>query len=80
MHTNQQKDYQYFIDNKKKLLKEYPNKYVVIKGNVVIGAFEDRVEAFTETTKSHKEGTFIIQRAVPESTNTQVFHSRVIDA
>ncbi len=76
----QEDDFKYFLDNQEELIKKYPNKFLVIKNKSVIGAFDDQVTAYTETTKSHKPGSFIIQHASKNSTDTQVFHSRVISA
>jgi hypothetical protein len=73
-----QNDYQYFLKNRDKLYEEYPDKFLVIKDEKVIGNYDDQVEAYTETTKIHKPGTFIIQNSSPSSTDVQVFHSRVI--
>lgn len=71
-------DYEYFVKNKDKFLSEYPDKFIVIKNKQVIGAYEDQVEAFTETTKEHKPGTFIVQRCSAGFDDVQVFRSRVI--
>jgi hypothetical protein len=76
--NKQHKDYQYFLDNRSKLIKKYPNKFLVIKNAAVIGVYDDQVTALTETSKEHELGTFIIQQASPESLETQVFHSRVL--
>jgi hypothetical protein len=71
-------DYQFFLDNQEKFHKEYPGKFLVIKNKEILGVYEDQVEAYTETTKEHEPGTFIIQNSSPSSTDVQVFHSRVV--
>jgi hypothetical protein len=71
-------DYEYFVKNKDKFLNEYPNKFIVIKNKQVIGVYEDQVEAFTETTKEHEPGTFIVQLCSAGFDDVQVFRSRVI--
>lgn len=71
-------EYQYFLDNQQKLIEQYKGQYIVIKNKSVIEAYDDEVTAFTETTKEHEPGTFIIQKASEDSTKTQVFHSRVV--
>ncbi len=76
--SSQQENYQYFIEHRDKLFDEYPDKFLTIKDKQVIGVYDDQVTAFTETTKEHLPGTFIIQKSSPDSTNVQVFHSRVI--
>lgn len=79
MTTNSlQSDYQYFLENQDDFYKQYPGKFLVIKNKELIGTYDDQVEAYTETTKDHQPGTFIIQQSSPGSTDVQVFHSRVI--
>ncbi len=75
----QEKDYQFFVKNKSRLCKEYPGQFLAIKNAKIIGSYNDEVSAYTETTKEHQPGTFIIQQASPEATATQVFHSRVVN-
>ena len=70
-------DYDFFLQNKDKLCEEHPDKFVVIKNKEVIGVYDDQVSAYTETTKVHKPGTFIIDRCSRETSEAQVFHSRV---
>ena len=73
-----EKEYQYFQDNRESLVKEYKEKYIVIKENSVIGSYDTETEAFVETTKEYEAGTFLIQHCVSEDeTQKQVFHSRV---
>lgn len=74
-----QEDYQYYLDHRDELYKEHPDMFLVIKDKKVIGVYEDQVTAYTETTKEHEPGTFIIQQSSPDSTNTQVFHTRVVN-
>ncbi len=71
-------EFNYFLKNKEALFREYPNKFLVIKDEQVIGAYDDQVSAFTQTTQSHKPGTFLIQNTSPESMEPQIFHSRVL--
>lgn len=78
MNDNMRTNYQYYIENKDELYKEFPDLYLVIKDSQVIGTYDDQVTAYTETTKSHEPGTFIIQLSSPDATDTQVFHTRVV--
>lgn len=73
-----QDNFQYYLDHKEALYKEHPGKFLVIKDKNVIGVYDDQVTAYTETTKDHEPGTFIIQFNSPESTDEQVFHTRVV--
>ena len=77
MDQNLQDNYDFFITNKDKLFKQYPNKFIVIKDKEIIGVYDDQVTAYTTTTKDNEPGTFIIEKCSPSSTDVQVFHSRV---
>ena len=76
--TSQEDNYRFFLDNQDKLVKEYPGKFLVIQNKEIVGVYDDQVTAYTEMTKEQAPETFIIQQATPESTDVQVFHSRVI--
>ncbi|MDP3724613.1 MAG: hypothetical protein Q8R11_03195 [bacterium] len=77
--SNLDKEYQYFEDNRAALLKQYRGKLIVIKGKGVIGAYDSETEAYEDTVKKHKLGTFLIQLCLPDKEiPPQVFHSRVI--
>ena len=73
--------FEYYIANQDKLVKEYNGKYLVIKDCQVIGAYDTEEEAISVTTREHKLGTFIVQKC-EEGSNayTQTFHSRVVFA
>ena len=78
MIDNLKTDYDYFVKNKDKFLTDYPDKFLVIKNKEIIGVYDDQIEAFTETTRGHKQGTFIVQHCLPNFDDVQVFRSRVI--
>ncbi|MEO5360599.1 MAG: hypothetical protein H7843_09135 [Nitrospirota bacterium] len=72
------KEFNYYIEHQEELVRQYMGKYVVIKGNIVLGAYISKIEAIKATTKEHELGTFLIQLCNPGSENyTQTFHSRV---
>ena len=74
-----EKEFKYYLDHQDELLKKYNGRVIVIKGDKVIGDYSSEAEAYTESLKSHKLGTFLIQVCVPGSdTYTQTFHSRVV--
>lgn len=73
-----EKEYNYFKKNKEKLIKEYPNKYVVIKAEKIIGVYDNENKAIEETLKDHKLGTFLVQKCSENSDQVMRFHSRVI--
>ncbi len=70
------KNYKWFEEHKKELLKDYKNQYVVIKKQQVIfssNLFDEAVEFASKL----ELGTFIIQK-VEKNETIQVFHSRAI--
>jgi len=76
-----EKEFKYYLDNQEELLKKYSGRVIVIVGEKVIGDYSTEIEAYTETIKTHKVGTFLIQLCVPgRDSYTQTFHSRAIFA
>ncbi len=76
-----EKEFKYYIDNQVKLVEKYNNKYIVIVGNDVIGAYDNEIKAYIESVKKYKLGSFLIQLCKPGKENyTQTFHSRAIFA
>jgi len=72
------KEFKYYLDNQEKLVKEYDGKFIVIKNETVIGAYNTESDAYFETNKDHELGTFLIQFCERgEGSYTKVFHSRV---
>lgn len=73
-----EKEFKYYIENQDELLKKYQGKYIVIKGEKVIGAYNTSSEAYSESQKTNKIGTFLIQFCSPGTTSyKQTFFSRV---
>jgi hypothetical protein len=71
-------DYNYFIENLKSLYKEYGGKFLAIKDEAVIGSYDSFLDAFYETVKTQKLGTFIIQECVDDPEKlVQHFQSNV---
>ena len=74
-----QKEFQFYLDHQDELVKKYDGKFIVIKGGKVLGAYDDELTAITETEKSEKIGTFLVQKVSKgEGAYTQTFHSRVV--
>lgn len=73
-----EKEFQFYLNNQDRLVKEYNGKYIVVKGEEVLGAYNSEAEAFFETSKQHEAGTFLIQLCQPgDEAYTQTYHSRV---
>lgn len=60
--TRQNKDFEWFISNNKKLFKKYGEKFLAIKDQKVIGVYDDYSEGVKQTESTEKLGTFIIQQ------------------
>ncbi len=72
------KEFDYFKINLPELVSKYNGKFVVIKGNDFLGAYDSIEEAVTETTKKYELGTFLVQKCSENKDDyTMTFHSRV---
>lgn len=78
----QSDDFKFFRENHDVLLKEYFNKYIVIKDRNVLFCGDSFKDALSKALDGGLElGTFIIQLCSEgESGYTQTIHSRVIFA
>lgn len=59
------KEFQYYIDNQEELVKKYNGKYLVIKDNAIIGAYDNQTDAYMEGEKKCGLGNFLIQLCSP---------------
>lgn len=77
-----EREFKYFKDNHDELFRNYPNKYLVIQGDVVLLAADNFDMALNEAISNGLEaGTFMIQLCSEgEEAYTQTFHSRVVFA
>ena len=74
-----EKEYNYFLKNKESLLQKYPDQFIVIVGETVVGNYTTQEEALTEASKTHALGTFLIQKvsADQEDMTQRFFSTRV---
>jgi hypothetical protein len=73
-----EKEFQYYLEHQLELVKQYNGKYLLIKDQKVIKAFDDQKSAYVEGTKNYELGTFLIQYCSPgKESYSQTFHSRV---
>ena len=73
-----EKEYNYFLSTLAELKHEHDGKFVVIKGNSVLGYYDSMNAAIQGTTKTHEIGTFLVKRIEDQNDNTVMrFHSRV---
>jgi len=73
-----EKEFEYYLKHQDELVKKYNGKYIVIKDNTVVGAYDSDLEAITITSRKHGLGTFLVQKCEP-GTNSymQTYNSRV---
>jgi hypothetical protein len=66
----------YFSKHRDELVEKYNGKYIVIKNNTVLGAYDDEIEAIENTQKIHELGTFMVKKCIPEKDEIpRIFHS-----
>ena len=71
-------EFKYFLSHQDELVQKYNGRFIVIVGESVIGDFNSETEAYIESSKTHKPGSFLIQHCLPgQIAYTQTFHSRV---
>ncbi len=69
-----EKEFQYFVDNQSDLFKQFPDQYLVIKDQKVIGIYDNGIDAYFETQEEHEMGSFLIQYcSLNQETFTQNF-------
>lgn len=76
--ANLEKEFQYYVDHQEELVRQHNGKFIVIKGQEIIGVYDSEMEAVEKTSAEHELGTFLIQKCEPGSESyTQTYHSRV---
>ncbi len=72
-------EFEYYLEHQDEIVEKYDGKYVAIKDGIVLGAYDDEITAINDTQKSHRLGSFLIQKVSRgTSAYTQTFHSRVV--
>jgi len=51
-------EFNYYLEHQKELTSKYPERYLVIVGNTVVGDYGSNEEAYIEAQKKYKLGTF----------------------
>lgn len=78
MSTSLQRAFKYYLSHQDEMVEKYNGKFIVIKDDEVLGAYDDELIAIMETKKAHSLGSFLVQRVSPgDSAYSQTFHSRV---
>lgn len=78
MATDLEKEYEYYLAHQQELAENHLGKFLVIKGQQVIGVFESDLAAVKETSEKHEIGTFLVQECEASGKrSSQTFQSRV---
>ena len=70
-----EKEFQYYLDHQKELVKEYNGKIIVIVNDQVIGEYNNKKDAYIDSIKKHKPGTFLIIECTPGK-DSYTYHQR----
>ena len=72
------KEFKYYLDNQGEIVKSYNGKVVVIKDDSVVDAYDDEKQAYFESVKKYKLGTFMIMPCSPgNEAYTQYSHKMI---
>ena len=70
-------EYKYFKEHKAELLGKYHGRFIVIKGEIVLGDFASQDEALKYALISNSPGAFMIQECTENADQIMRFHSRI---
>ena len=78
MNSDLKRAFDFYLANQDAMVEQYDGRFIVIKDDEVLGAYDSELEAVTETQQAHPLGTFLVQRvSAGEADYTAKFHSRV---
>ncbi len=78
MENQLKEEFEFYKENQAKLVSEYCGRFIVIKNEEVIGVYDLEIDAYQETQKTHKLGSFLIQHVTEgDDSYSQTFYSRV---
>jgi hypothetical protein len=76
--SNLEQEFDYYLKNKDEFLKQYENKYLVIKDKTVVGTYDSELEAYKFASEKYENGSYLIQPCTRDDGSlTQTFYSRV---
>lgn len=72
---------QYYLTNQSDLVKKHNGRYLVIRGDEIVGIYDDILIAYRESKIKYDLGTFMIHKCGPGEENyTSHFLSRAVFA
>ena len=73
---NLEREFNFYLRHQKEFVKKHNGKHIVLKDRKVVGVYKTDWDAFVESQKRHKLGTFLIQRVSPgQKDYTQIIYS-----
>ena len=71
-------EFNYYQEHREELLRLYEGKFVVIRGNQLLGAYDSELDAIRETSATYPLGTFLVQKCeAGDDSLVQMFYSGV---
>ena len=71
-----EKEFKYYLDNQDELVQKYNNRVLVIINNKVVADYDDYKEAYINSEKEYKLGTFLLQKCTAGNKDYSItFHS-----
>ncbi len=72
------REFDYYLTHQKELVEKYNGKFIVIRDQQVIGAYDSELDAIQTTAEQYEMGTFLVQKCEPGSESyTQTYHCAV---
>jgi hypothetical protein len=59
------REFKYYIDHQDELVRKYNGKYLIVVGDKVEGAFDERIDAILDGRKRFGAGNFMVQLCSP---------------
>lgn len=75
-------EFEYYIMNKFDLISKYSGLYIVIKDKKVVNVYNSSLDAYNDSKKKYKSGTYLIQYCLPEGEKDHkiVYHTKTLIA
>ena len=74
-----EKEYTFYRNNMDAFNAKYPNRFIVIKDENVIGDYETIEQAMEAGLELFEPGTFLVHHCIPEEEQTMRFYSRRVN-
>ena len=72
------KDFDFFINSYKDLYKKYGHKFLAIKNEKILGAYDSVPDAITQLSNEYEIGTYIIQECTSDDSAYRTTIMRLI--